>query len=221
MVHAPRSLGTLVDPAHTAVLVIDMQNDVCSPRGKLAKTGGDISAILEIIPRLAAFLDAARDCGVRVIFVNVVQAADGSTLSESYLRLLRSTSPAAPFSITGTWGAEILPELKPGPDEPVVTKHRSGSFTNTTLDTLLRSMRIRTVVVVGEQTPGCVEATVRQAADLDYDPVVVTDCIAAYNTDLHAAAMKVMTARWDSATSTEITATWRRSSRPRKARARG
>ena len=201
-------LATIVDPAHTAVLVIDMQNDFCSPSGAAAKAGVDVSMMGEMIPRVAALLREARRRKVPIVHLQVLQAADGHALSKAHLRLLRSVSPAAPFGVAGTWGGEIIPEMEVAPHEPVVVKHRSGGFTNTTLDTVLRSLAIETVVIVGEQTPGCVEATVRQADDHDYTPVVVTDCVGGLRRDLHDAALKVMTARWPSATSREIVAAW-------------
>ena len=211
-------LSTTVDPAHTALIVIDMQNDFCSTQGKAATAGVDVSMMQEIIPRIADLLRVARRLKVPVVHLQVLQAADGHTLSKAHLRLLRSVSPAAPFGIAGTWGGEFVDELKPEPREPVVVKHRSGGFSNTTLNTVLRSLEIETVVIVGEQTPGCVEATVRGADDNDYLPVLVTDCVGGLRRDLHDAALKVMCARWPSATSREIIAAWESAAPPVLAR---
>lgn len=201
-------LSTIIDPTHTAVVVIDMQNDFCSPQGAAAKAGVDVSMMREIIPPMAELLREARKRNVPIVHLQVLHAADGHTLSKAHLRLLRSVSPSAPFGIEGTWGGEIIAEMERQPNEPIVVKHRSGGFTNTTLDTILRSLAVETVVIVGEQTPGCVEATVREADDHDYCPVVVTDCVGGLRRDLHEAAMKVMTARWPSATLREIIEAW-------------
>ena len=85
------------------------------------------------------------------------------------------------FCLEGTWGAEISNEVAPLPARLVVTKHRSSAFRGTDLDLLLRSRGIETVVVIGEQTPGCVEATFRDAAYHDYYNVLVEDCVAAFD----------------------------------------
>ena len=202
------SLPSIVDPAHTAVLVIDMQNDFCSPQGAAAKAGVDISMMHDILPPMIELLREARRREIPIIFVQVLHAADGHTVSPTHLRLLRKASPYAPFGLEGTWGAEIVPELERRPNEPIVVKHRSGGFCNTTLDSILRSMEIKTTVIVGEQTPGCVEATVRGAEDLDYCPVIVTDCVGGFNREIHEAALKVMVYRWPSATARQMAKAW-------------
>lgn len=208
------TLEELVDPAHTAVLVVDMQNDLCHPDGRFAQAEADISMMREIVPPMVRLLDEAREYGARIIFIQALMAEGGRTHSDAYMRLLRNISHAWPCVLEGTWGAEILAELKRQPNELVVTKYRSSAFVNTNLDTLLRNLGVRTTVIVGEQTPGCVEATVRGAADHDYYPVVVTDCIGAFNRELHAAAMKVMTARWDHATSRDLPEAWKKRAMP-------
>lgn len=202
------SLSTIINPAHTAVLVIDMQNDFCSPVGAAVKNGVNISMMQEIIPPMVQFLREARRHRVPIIFVQVLHAADGHTFTQSHLRLIRKMSNCAPFGLEGTWGGELIPELERRPTEPIVVKHRSSAFVNTTLDTVLRSMGVQTTIFVGEQSHGCVEASVRGAEDHDYTPVIVTDCLGAFNREIHEHALKVMVYRWHSGTSREIINAW-------------
>ena len=206
------TLAELVDPAHAVVLVVDMQNAVCSPAGPVAREGVDISMMQEIIPPMVRLLDGARSHGVPIIFIQMLSAPNLMSMSSAYLKFRRGVmNGGTPEWLAGSWEGDVIPELRRRPDEPVVVKYRSSAFVNTNLDTMLRSMGTRTTIVVGEQTPGCVESTVRGAADHDYYPVIVTDCVGSLRRDLHAPSMQVMTARWDAATSAEITGIWGRS----------
>lgn len=205
------TLAELVDPAHAAVLVIDMQNAVCSPAGPVARGGVDVSMMQEIIPPMVRLLDGARSRRVPIIFMRMLSAPNLMSISAPYLKFLRGLlNGATPNWVDGSWEGDLAPELRRRADEPIVVKYRSSSFMNTNLDTMLRSLGIKTVIVVGEQTPGCVDATVRGAADHDYYPLIVTDCVGSLRRDLHEASLKVMTARWDSATSQQIIDTWQR-----------
>ena len=73
---------------------------------------------------------------------------------------------------------EIHTEITPQPGEPVLTKRRFGPFSTTNLDGLLKERGIETLVLMGISTSGCVLSTVRWAADIDYQSVVLSDCCA-------------------------------------------
>jgi nicotinamidase-related amidase len=96
------------------------------------------------------------------------------------------------FTVEGTWGAEFVPELTPAPDDLVVSKFRSSAFHETNLDLVLRSNGIKTVLVCGCTTEGCVESTVRDAGFHDYLAVVISDCVGSDVPELHSASMFVM-----------------------------
>jgi nicotinamidase-related amidase len=89
-----------------------------------------------------------------------------------------------------------------------VEKSRASGFVNTPLDLILRSNGIRTVVVTGESSYGCVLNTVMDASCYDYYTVVVEDLIAGPNQDLHEAALKLMRPRHDVLKSAEILEVW-------------
>ena len=65
------TLAELVEPSHTALVVIDMQNDFCSPGGVFAQQGLDLSAYDSMVPRLAVLLDEARTAGVTIVFLQM------------------------------------------------------------------------------------------------------------------------------------------------------
>lgn len=204
------NLGEILDPDYSAVVVVDMQNDALLPEGKFAKAGNDISGMTKILPRCAGFIEAARRLSILVIHVRTITLPNGRSDSPSWLRAKAGMSGETEWFLEGTWGAEFWEGCAPVPGEPVVTKHRSSAFKNTDLDQILHNNRIRTVVVIGEQTPGCVEATYRDAAYHDYYNVLIEDCVAAFDQDLHEASLKIQKARHDVCHSEEALAIWQR-----------
>jgi nicotinamidase-related amidase len=212
----PTELGELVDPAHTALLVIDMQNDFCSPGGASDRGGASLSMYPGVIRRIADVLRAARHRGVLVLFARMVALPDGQSDSPAWIRLrMRASRPqpaegqAWSFTVEGSWGADFVSGLRPAPGEPIITKYRSSALHGTDLETMLRANGVRTLVVTGCTTEGCVESTIRDAGMHDYFTVLVSDCVGSDDPALHEASMQVMTAyRTDVATSDEVIAAW-------------
>jgi nicotinamidase-related amidase len=114
------------------------------------------------------------------------------------------------FAVEGTWGADFCEGCEPKPGEIVVTKHRSSAFVGTNLDMILKSNGVKTVVIIGEQTPGCVEATYRDAAYYDFYNVLVEDCVAGRDRELHEASIKIQKARHDVVTTEQLFSIWSR-----------
>ena len=202
------SLEEVLDPAVCAVVSIDMQNDAMHPDGMLAEAGNDISGMLEILPRCQAFLEEARRLGLLVVHIETITLADGKSDSPSWLRT-KGLIVQCDFFLDGTWGAEFSPEVAPRPGEPVVTKHRSSGFHETDLDLILRANGVETVVVIGEQTPGCIEATYRDAAYHDYYNVLIEDCVAAFDHEQHEASLLIQRRRHDVCMAEEALSIWR------------
>lgn len=200
------TLHELLEPARTAVLVVDVQNDFCSPEGATAKSGvWSIAAGLEMVPRLKGFLETARRNGVQVIFARNL----GTPATDSEAWLYRASDrPRGVNCRAGTWGAEFY-EVFPRSDEPVVDKHRNNAFHNTRLDSILRTLRIRTLVMTGVATNVSVETTARDAVQRDYFMVMVEDCTAAYEQAAHEATLRNMRTFFGRvASSAEIGAIW-------------
>ena len=214
----PTELAEIATPDATALIVIDMQNDLCSPDGAFAAQGADMSGYTRIVPRIASLVAEARSSGVLVIFVKATTRPDHVTQSLSQLffelRMQRSypdpQHSAFVFCVAGTWGHEVLPELDCRDTDVIIEKYRSSAFIGTSLDLVLRSAGIRTVVAVGCTTEGCVDSTVRSAGFHDYFPVVPRDCVASDNLALHEAAMVILDAyRAVVVDSDELTTIWR------------
>jgi nicotinamidase-related amidase len=200
----------VLDPDWCAVLPIDLQNDFMHPEGAVAKSGADVSQMVGLAPRCIEFMNEARELGVKIVHVRIVDLPDGQSDSPAWLRSKGLIAGVSGFAIEGTWGAEFVPGCEPLEGELVVTKHRSSAFTGTNLDMLLRAGGIETVVIIGEQTPGCVEATYRDAAYHDYYNVLVEDCVAARDLELHEASIKIQKARHDVVTAEQVLSIWRR-----------
>jgi biuret amidohydrolase len=202
------SLEEVLEPDRCVLLVVDMQNDAVSTDGKFALAGNAVDDIRSIVPRCARLISRARELGVFIVHVKVITLRDGKSDSPSWIRAKGLAVNETEFFLEGTWGAEIIAECCPMEGEPVVTKHRSSAFVGTNLDVLLRANQVETVVVIGEQTPGCVEATYRDAAYHDYYNVLVEDCVAAFDRAQHAASIMIQKARHDVCSSDDLIAIW-------------
>lgn len=205
------TLEELVDPAHTALVLIDIQNDFCSEGGLMHELGKDLSMMRRMIPTVRRVLDAARDAGVTPIYIQNSWLPEHKAVSGSWLRFMIARygmDPKRGCTVEGSWGGEIVPEVAPRFGEIVVKKWRSSAFVGTNLDMVLRCNEIKTVVITGDVTQGCVDSTSRDAAFYDYYVVVVEDAVATYHDDLHEASLKVLRTRVDVATSDEVLRVW-------------
>lgn len=211
----------VLNPSHTALIVVDMQNDFCAPQGLWGRLGVDLSMTAQILPAVQSLLAAARGAGVPVIYIqmtNLPELASQSPARIRYAVCKLKLSPEQVICRIGTWGAEVLPEIAPQPGELAIHKWRYSAFDGTPLDQVLRSREIQTVLVCGTTTSVCVESTARDAFAHDYYTVVATDCISDIRRDWHEASLLLMQARVDQLTSAEIIACWKKE---RKSQAAG
>ena len=188
---APGSLAERLDPAHTALLLIDLQRDFCDDRGVMGQLGEDLQPMREAARGAARLLQLARAAGMPVIHVRAeygdIDSSEASLLASN---AVSGTSCCRP----GSEGAAFMPEVAPLPGEWVVVKHRFSGFVDTRLDLLLRSNGIRSLVVGGVATQCCVESTVRDAALRDYHVAVARDACGARGRmrHLHEASLETM-----------------------------
>lgn len=208
-------LEELVQPSHTALVLIDMQCDFIEQDGLFGRMGVDLSMYEHSRPRLRALLDRAREAGVLVIHVQNTALPARLSDSPSQIRFNmrmhegpRAGGEPLRYTVPGTSGHQIVADLSPQGDEPVVRKYRSSAFWGTNLDLLLRSNGVQTVVVTGCTTEGCVESTARDAMFASYYVVVAEDCVASDDPVQHEASMVLMRHRFDMASSDAIGAIW-------------
>lgn len=173
------TLEERVDPRHTALLVVDMQNDYCSSGGASDRNGRDISAIPGIVVGIRALIEDARAAHVPVVFTKYTVGPGNAGLSGPEILRRGLNFAGVQATIKGSWGHEIVEDLPYDPEtDVVIEKRRLSSFIGTDLDLYLRANGIKTLIIVGVVTQGCVECTARDAASYDYYVTVAADCVA-------------------------------------------
>ncbi len=183
-----------LDLARTAMIVIDMQNDFCHPKGWLASIGVDVAPARTPIDPLRAFLPKLREQGVPVIWVNWGVRPDRRNLSPALLHVYNPDGRGAGLAdalpgtgacvlTEGSWSAQIVDELVPDPADIHVSKHRMSGFWDTPLDSILRNLDAKTLLFGGVNADQCVLHTLADANFLGYDTVMVTDCTATTSPD--------------------------------------
>ncbi|MCX5877792.1 MAG: cysteine hydrolase [Deltaproteobacteria bacterium] len=150
----------------TAILVVDMLNDFLKPGGKMVLEGGGI-----LIPPMRRLLNRARKVGIPAVYVNDCHRPG--------LKEDREFKKRSEHCIEGTWGAQVIEELKPKKKDFVVLKHRFSGFYDTDLDLTLKDLCIDTVIVMGVVTNICVRSTIHDAFFRGYTVLVPRDCVMA------------------------------------------
>lgn len=179
----------MTDPTttHTAVLVVDMQNDTIGADGAYASFGAaDHAAAQDVVVNVRRILTAARAAGVPVFHSRIVVHAlpgVGGNNAPVFQMLAPDT-----FKV-GSWGAEIVDELRPAGNEIVLDRTRMSVFNGTEIDTLLRNLGATSLIVVGAWTNMAVEHTVRDAADHGYSTTIVSDATSSLSSAWQDAAL--------------------------------
>ncbi len=195
----PRLIAALprpvrIDLAATAMIVIDMQNDFCHPTGWLAGIGVDVAPARAPVEPLCRLLPALRAQSVPVLWVNWGNRPDRLNLSPSLHHVYdphgKGVGLGAPLAADGSrvleaggWSAAIIDELQPAPQDVHVAKYRMSGFWDTPLDSILRNLRVDTLLFAGVNVDQCVMATLQDASCLGYDCVLVDDCAATTSPD--------------------------------------
>ena len=188
---ATDGLADWVAPTRTALLVVDMQVDFAAPTGLLGQAGVDLSAVpaaLTAAERLAA---AARAAGVLVVLVGLstTPQSDSPIWRERLRRLGGDPDVEMAICRAGEVGAGFVGP-QPSPDDWIELKTRYSPFGQGDFADRLRARQIDTLVVCGLTTECCVDCTVRDGYARDFHVFVAADACAAYEADLHVAALK-------------------------------
>jgi ureidoacrylate peracid hydrolase len=165
-----------------ALMVIDVQNGFVSKGGSYDMLGMDTSHYREVIPRIRDLIRMCRGAGVPVFYTQAVREASGIDLLTRTHRILPKSREERikkrPICIRGTWDAEIVEDIKPMENDHVVIKRRDSAFHDTEMGVWLRSIGIDTLIFSGIDTSICVETSLREAFNIGYDVILVSDATA-------------------------------------------
>jgi len=179
-----------VDPVHAALLIVDVQNYCAHPDG----TGSHkldaqqhrylFGSLREtVLPNLQLLQLACRRARIEVVYAAVENMTrDGRDRSLDY-KISGIDVPR------GSWDAQILDEIAPGPDEMVFRKTSSSVFISTNIDYVLRNLGVRSLIVAGMMTDQCVESAVRDACDLGYLVTLLTNACVTESAERHHQAL--------------------------------
>jgi ureidoacrylate peracid hydrolase len=180
-----------IDPRRTAVVVIDMQNDVVHADGVWGGPSGAAAHCAEqdAIAHIGQITAAARKAGSRVFFVHhlpSVGAADDAD-SKQNGGLWRDTRETG--GLSSEWGRAPVEGCAPEAADTVLYKQRGNAFTSTGLDVKLRGLGVDKVILLGAWTNMAVESTARVGADIGYEMAIVSDATVSINAEWQNAAL--------------------------------
>ena len=177
-------------PSKTGVLFFDMLN---AGFGTHDQTYREQKA--SIVASCVRIREAADAHGIPVFFARADHRPDGRDAVILYDDINRQGEPWAdpehdrlvPYrtNLAGQWGSQIIDELKPGPDDYLIPKHRKSAFFQTKLELSMRARGIDTIVLCGSAISSGIAATVYAAQDLDFNLVIVRDACNPREGDVH------------------------------------
>ena len=173
--------------AACAVIVVDMQNDYCSPGYYIEQAGYDTQRLREPITRIQRVLSVARRNGLHVLYTRHGRAPDVDQTDSAYPERNAATPRTA---ARGEPGWQIVPALLPDAMDSVIEKSTCSAFVSGELDRVLRSKRVRHLAFCGNTIDVCVHSTLRAAVDLDYECLLLGDCCGAVSDGLHTWAIE-------------------------------
>ena len=207
------TIEELVNPAWSAVLVIDMQNKALTsltyeePGFDFKNT--EVSNLTTIIPHIQEIIVAARRRGIFISYAEWIDRnIEGVPLVNGPHPYTHRDNSSPANIIEGSWEAQTVDELAPREGDYIDRKSWSSAFYHTGLDDVLRGRRIRCLLITGCITGGCVLKTAVDASHHDYYPVVIKDCVSSYNQESHDLAMTWLETKFPVFHRNEVISVW-------------
>lgn len=188
---AEKSKKSKIDLKKTALIIVDMQNDFCHEEGYSVKVLGDISGTIAAIPKIKTLADKCRQSGIPVFNVYVSLLPD---YSDTAFPMDKLPSGAAwpSMCVEGTFGVQIVDELKPQENDYMICKKSYGAFFHTLLDLILRNKGVKTLIMADVATNVCIETTAREARDLGYNIIFSSDTTGTFTEEMHKATLETI-----------------------------
>ncbi|KAJ1629668.1 Isochorismatase-like protein [Pavlovales sp. CCMP2436] len=175
---APGHGGEDLDPATTALVMIEYQNEFATEGGKLHDAVKGVMASTQMLQKSVEACDAARAAGALVIHSPILFRSDMTDNPNPNLGILAGVNEGKLF-VEGTFGADFVEPMRPREGDLVVTgKKGLDAFPGTDLESLLVKRGIKTIVLAGFLTNCCVESTMRTAYEKGFNVITLTDCTA-------------------------------------------
>ncbi|WP_433048954.1 cysteine hydrolase [Dactylosporangium sp. CS-033363] len=178
------------DPAKTAIVLIEYQNDFVSEGGAFHGAVQGVMDKTDMMANTRKAVAAARAAGVTIIHAPITFAPGYNEITSHPYGILKGVVDGNAF-VKGEWGAQIVDELAPQAGDIVVEGKRGlDTFASTNLDFILRSKGITTIAIGGFLTNCCVESTMRTGYENGYQVITLQDCLAATSQEEHDNAIK-------------------------------
>jgi len=203
------TLEEVVNPKHTALVIVDVQNDFVYGRDRLSTPPETVDPPEQILAPLNVFIDACRRIGVPVIYTYTLHAGDVD-LPPYKARMVRRSE--GPVCMRGSKGAEFPEKLsRPLPGDPIVVKHGYDAMADHNMNTILQNRGVTSLIFSGIDTGVCVDSTLRHAFHQGYYIVLAKDICGSDNPARHAMAIQSIGAYYGLvATTQEIVQIWDR-----------
>ena len=178
-----------INPATTALVLIEFQNEFTSPGGVLHDAVAEVMDSTGMLGNTTALVDKARKAGVTIMHAPITFAPGYGELTRHPYGILKGVVDGNAF-VKGTWGAAIVDDLTPAAGDILIEGKRGlDTFASTNLDFILRSKGIDTIILAGFLTNCCEESTMRSGSENGYRVITLTDCTAATSTAEHENAI--------------------------------
>src|ERR1700674_6118738 len=179
-----------MDPKHTALVLIEYQNDFTSEGGTLHDAVKPVMNSSNMLANTLETVKKARELGATIVHAPITFTDDYHELTSEPYGILKGVVDSKSFR-KGSWGAEIVDVLKPQPGDIVVEGKRGlDGFATTNLDFILRSRKIDTIALGGFLTNCWVESTRRTGYELGYNVITIKDCAATVSEQAQTGAIE-------------------------------
>ena len=182
-----------INVKETAISLLHFQNDIVTPKGKMAYHGIPKQVKkYHIMENVAKALDASRKAGVKVIYVNAVWRQGHPGINQKLFQIpLIIGVRKANICVKGTWGADNPDEVKPQPTDIIVENWSTCGFMHSDLDLILRANGISNLVITGTATNWVVDSTTRVGMELGYNITIIKDCVQSFDDEMHNFAINI------------------------------